>query len=373
VSSTIRQEAAASNSAALNDESGFPPLVRLLRDAGAGESARLQARATLADATFVIEQLASSFETELAALQDPESAGAVVAQLETARQRADLLRGQSAKWQQTLNDGSQDLTSDLDHDLRLRVRGIVAEADKVLDDNDPADMWDDFEDWLHRRIGFELSAHHQQIAVRSNELAAIVAEHFADAEQDLGVELHVAFPTIAARTLRDGLELKRGGLGSNALAAVRGSYGGLLMFGMVGNMAGLAMLNPFSLIIGIGLGRRGLREEKRRQLIQRQQQAKMTARKYLDDINVEAGKTSRDTVRRAYRELRDEFSARAEQLQATIRDSTRAAEAAMKQAVADRQQRVTVVNTELTRINSLRAGVEALTRQLQDPTGGARP
>ena len=145
----------------------------------------------------------------------------------------------------------------MDHDLRMRFRAILAETDKVLDEHDPADMWDEFEDWLHRRIGFDLSAHHQTIAQRSNELAALVAEHFADAEQSLGVELDLAFPTIAARVLRDGLDLQRSGLSSNALAAVRGSYGGLLMFGMVGNMAGLAMMNPFSLLIGIGLGRRG--------------------------------------------------------------------------------------------------------------------
>jgi hypothetical protein len=355
VSSTLRQEATRSSSTELNDESGFPPLMTLLRDAGSGSAARLQATSTLADAMFVIDQLLASFETELAALDDPESAASVIHALEAAKQHADHLRSQSAKWQQTLNDGAQDLTSDMDHDLRLRVRAILAEAETVLDDNDPADMWDDFEQWLHRRIGYDLSAHHQRIAQRSNELAALVAEHFAADEQALGVRLDLAVPTIAARGLRDDLELRRTGLTGSALAAVRGSYGGLLMFGMVGQMAGFAMLNPFSMLIGIGLGRRGLREEKKRQLTQRQQQAKMTTRKYLDDINVEAGKTSRDTVRRAHRDLRDEFADRADQLQATIRESLRSAEAGMKEAVADRQQRVANVKAELGRIEAVRA------------------
>jgi hypothetical protein len=154
-------------------------------------------------------------------------------------------------------------------------------------------MWDDFEQWLHRRIGFDLAAHHQLIADRANELAAVVADHFAEDEAALGIDVHLALPTITAKVLREHVKLERAGLSGNALAAVRGSYGGLLMFGMVGQMAGLALLNPFSVLIGIGLGRRGLREEKRRQLVQRQQQAKMTVRKYLDDINLEASKVSR--------------------------------------------------------------------------------
>ena len=360
VSSTLRKQAARTNSTDLNEESGFPPLLTLLRDAGSGSAARLQARSTLADAVFVIEQLQASFEAELAALDDPESAAAVIHALEAAKQHADHLRSQSAKWQQTLNDGAQDLTSDMDHDLRLRVRAVVAESEAVLDDNDPAEMWDDFEQWLHRRIGYDLSAHHQFIALRGNELARLVAEHFAADEQALGVQLDLAVPTIAARGLRDDLHLRRTGLTGSALAAVRGSYGGLLMFGMVGQMAGFAMLNPFSVLVGIGLGRRGLREEKKRQLTQRQQQAKMTTRKYLDDINVEAGKTSRDTVRRAHRDLRDEFADRAEQLQATIRESLRHAEAGMKEAVADRHQRVADVKAELARIGGLRSRAVAI-------------
>jgi hypothetical protein len=256
---------------------------------GAGATARTLIRSTVADVRFVVDQMIAAFESELAALEDPESAAQVLAGLEAARQSAEQLRSQSRSEQQTLNDGIQDLTSDLDYDLRRRFRAIVVETDATLDEHDPADMWDEFEPWLHRRLGYDISAHYQLIAHRSNELAAVVAEHFADAEQALGASLDLAIPSIAARVLREDVELQRAGLSNSALAAMRGSYGGLLMFGMMGQMAGFALLNPVSLLVGIGLGRRGLREEKRRQLTQRQQQAKMTTRKYLDDVSIEAG------------------------------------------------------------------------------------
>lgn len=374
VSSLLRQRATAENSAELNEESGYPALLVVLRDAALGESVRRAARTTVGDALFVIEQMETTFQSEAAALEDPATAGALVAQLERAKEYADHLRSQSAKWQQTLNDGAQDLASDLDHDLRLRIRAIVTEGEKVLDEHDPADMWEGFEQWLHQRIGYDLGMHHQLIAQRADELAERVAAHFADGEAEVGVATpHRPVPTIEARRVGSELTLDRPGLTGNALAAVRGSYGGLLMFGMAGQMIGLAMLNPFSVVLGVGLGRRSLREEKRRQLTQRQQQAKIAIRKYLDDVNVEAGKISRDTTRQVQRDLRDEFSSRAEQLQATIRESLRTAEASTKQAASEQQRRLVDVRAELDRLAKLRGRAEDVAVRIGRQPASAEP
>jgi len=370
VSSILRQRATAENSKELNEESGYPPLLELLRDAASGDAARLAARTTLGDVLFVAEQLRSSFESERQILEDPNSLAQVVAQLEKAKEHADKLRGQSAKWQQTLNDGTQDLASDLDHDLRLRFRAITAEAEKVLDTHDPAEMWDDFEQWLHQRIGFDLGSHYQLIADRADELAGRVAQHFADDEAELGlVSMSRPVPSIRAKNLGAEMSIEVVGVTGNALAAVRGSYGGVLMFGMMGQMVGLAMMNPFSLVFGVGLGRKAYRDEKKRQLMQRQQQAKMAMRKYLDDLNVESGKNSRDTTRQVQRDLRDEFAQRAEQLQTTIRDSLKTAEASTKVVTGERQRRLTDVRAELDRIAKLTQHADTLAAKLGPVTG----
>ena len=136
------------------------------------------------------------------------------------------------------------------------------------------------------------------------------------------------------------------------------------MFGMIGNLVGLGMFNPISLVVGLGLGRRTLREEKKRQLTQRQQASKIAVRKYLDDVNIEAGKVSRDTARNIHRDLRDEFATRAEQLQATIRESLRSAEMGAKQAAADRQVRLNEVTAVQKRIATVLQKVELVTRAL---------
>ena len=354
VSSVLRQRATAENSPLLNEESGYTRLVPLLRDAAEGDAARLAARSTLSDIVMVIDQIATSFESERAVLEDPEALNAMVADLERARQRASRLRSQSAKWFQTLNDGAQDLTADLDHDLRVRVRGVLDEVDEALGDNDPSTMWEGFEHWLHTRAAYEVSAHHYKLATDSDALGRRVAAHFADDEAQLGVSLRLPTPTVRARRIAGELDLAKSKKVDSALAAMRGSYGGLLMFGMMGQMLGLALLNPLTIVVGVGLGRRALKEEKARKLAQRQQQAKNAVRKYLDEVNIEASKVSRDTVRQVHRDLRDEFSGRAEALQTTIQESIHTAERSTKQAATERAQRLNDVGAELERITGLR-------------------
>jgi hypothetical protein len=354
VSSVLRQRATSENSADLNEESGYAELVRLLRDSAEGDAARLAARTTLTDLMSIVDQLAAGFESERSILEDPESIARLVAELERARDRADRLRSQSAKWFQTLNDGAQDLTADLDHDLRLRVRGIIDASDQSLGESDPAKIWDEFEHWLHTRAAYDVSAHHHELAQRSDELARRVAEHFAEDESELGAQVDVPTLSIQGRYLREDVDLTRPRTVDNALAAMRGSYGGLLMFGMMGQMLGLALLNPLTIVVGLGLGRRALKEEKARKLSQRQQQAKNAVRKYIDDVNIEASKVSRDAVRQVHRDLRDEFSARADALQTTIRESLATAERTAKQAAAENAARLADVQAELGRLTALR-------------------
>jgi hypothetical protein len=363
VSSVLRQRATEANSKELNEESGYPVLLTMLRDAASSDAAKLAARAVISDVLFVVEQLVHGFQVERELLSDPESAAGVMAELQRAKAWADNARSTSAKWQQTLNDGVQDLNADLDHDFRQRIRAIASEIDEVMDANDPAKMWDDFEAWLHLRVAEDISSHHIVLAQRAEELAVNVGEHFAVDEANIvaaaGIDLGIAAPDLVSKDIGAKLELRTPGITGNALSAVRGSYGGLLMFGMFGQMVGLALLNPLTIVIGLGMGRSALKTERKRHLQMRQQQAKIAARKYLDDVSVEVGKVSRDTCRRVQRTLRGEFSDRADSLQQSIRETITTAEATAKRAGSEHQQRLADVEAEITRLTALRTKATA--------------
>jgi hypothetical protein len=160
------------------------------------------------------------------------------------------------------------------------------------------------------------------------------------------------------------------GVGTQGLSALKGSYGGMLMFGMLGQMAGLAMANPATLVIGLFMGRSALRGEKDRQLTMRRNQARQAHRKYTDEVSFVVGKDSRDTLRRTQRRMRDFFAARAEELHRSTSGALAAAQQAVKSDANSRQKRLKDVDAELKRIGVLRDKAYALAPDLK-PTAKA--
>src|ERR1700761_653221 len=126
-SSVLRLHAVRTEDRQLNAESGFPALVSFLRDRVVGQAGRLANRAAAHDVVTISDQLAAGMRAELAACEDPEQAGRLVAELDQAKRRADDLRDRGARWHQVLNDGIADLNADVDYDLRDRMRVVVRE------------------------------------------------------------------------------------------------------------------------------------------------------------------------------------------------------------------------------------------------------
>lgn len=371
VSSMLRQLAHERQNRDLNTESGFPALVTMLESAGAGEKAAEQVREALQQVRHAVGQMEQPFLAEKAILDDPEAAARVVAELEVARDRANALRSRSARWQQTLNDGAADLTGDIDHDLRRRLREITSAAENALDEHDPAAIWDEFAPWLEQRVAAEVAENAELVRNRAEQLAAKVADHFASDESAIEHGLDLPVPVFEDIDFDAHIDLGTQSMAASALTVARGAYGGVLMFGFVGQLAGLALLNPLALVVGIGLGRKALREEKKRSLTTRQSQAKAAVRKHIDAVSFAAGKETRDIARRLQRDLRDEFTARAERLQESTREALAAAERATKEELGTREQRRRDVTAELERLAKVRASADRIEASLAEPAGGA--
>src|SRR5690606_18310088 len=173
----------------LNAESGFAPLVSLLTDGIGGRREQLLCQAAAREVVGVAEQLVAHFESERAVLADPAGAAAVVERLEEAKARADALRSQLARWQQTLADGMADLQADVDFDLRQRLRVVLRQADEAIDEADPLKTWPEFEPWLYRRVAEDITNNYRFLHQRANELADRVAAHFELDESGVAIQL----------------------------------------------------------------------------------------------------------------------------------------------------------------------------------------
>jgi Dynamin family len=374
VSSSLRIHALRTNDRDLNRESGFPALAGYLQNQIAANAEKLSIRAAAGDVVAVSGMLESQFRSERQALNDPEQAHQLVANLTELKAKAERLKSGVSKWQQTLNDGIVDLQADVDHDLRGRIRQVTRQADEALDASDPADTWDEFQGWLYRRVAEDVVQSYAFMFGRAQQLTARVAEHFGEDGAGIVVDLDVANPTEVLSTVDSNtdIDIHKVGMGTQGMAALRGSYGGLLMFGMLGRMAGLAMANPATIIIGLFMGRQALRGEKERQLTMRRNQARQAHRKYTDEVGFVVGKDSRDTLRRVQRRMRDFFAARAEELHRSTSEALAGAQQAAKADESTRQKRLRDVDAELKRIGVLRDKALGLAPELRKASAKAR-
>jgi len=362
VSSTLRSRAVRVNDASLNAESGFPALVEFVSQRVAGGAVARVATAASAEVVAVSRQIESQFQAELASLADPEANAKVIAQLTATKERADLLRVAAAKWQQTLGDGIADLTVNVDHDLRARIRQVIAEADEAIDEADPADTWPQIEAWLKSRIAQEILTNYTVLRRRAGELSELVSEHFRDGAGVVLSELGIYNPsTVLAQSQVDtDVEMERQGMVTQVWSMMRQSYGGILMFTVLPAMLHIPVVAPVAIGIGLVMGRKGLQDEKKRHLAARRGQAKNAVRKYCDEVTFGVGKDSRDTVRRVQRQLRDFYGARAEELNRSNAEALKAAQEAAQKTEVERQKRVRDLQAELARLKELRERAAAV-------------
>lgn len=372
VSSPLRARALRDGDGALNAESGFPPLIAALNEGVGAGADRLATRAAAADLLSVCGQLRLQLESERQVLADPAGSAALVDRLGSVREQADRLRSVAARWQQTLADGIGDLSGDIDHDLRARTRESVREAEEAIDGVDPGEVWDEFEPWLYRRLTEDVVANYALLQTRFADLAARVEAIFDEDQGETGLSFSSADPGSVLETIRAtaSIDTERMGMGEQGLSLLRGSYGGMAMFGMFGHLVGLTMMSPAVLAIGLLMGRKTVQGEKKRQLLSQRNQGKGAVRRYADEVTFTVGKDSRDAVRTIHRQLRDHFTTRAEELHRSTTEALQAVQKAIAGDDAERQSRRRTVEAELARIDALRRRVCSLAPDLD---GALRP
>lgn len=353
VSSALRLHAARTQDLDLIAESGFQALVGFLLRKVVSRADDLSRRSTSQDVLATCQSLESRMRAELMSQNDPEKAGALAKDLEAARARVDALRQRSARWQTTLNDGVADLIADIDYDLRDRLRAVSRDAEQLLEDADPADIWEQFAEWFHKQVSHAVAQNFVWTTERARWLAEQVAEHFAEDVDVQLPELRISGGAVAGKV--DALEMPVGenfGAGQKLFVGMRGGYGGLLMIGLASTVAGFALLNPLSIGAGLLFGAKTVRDEKKRLVQRRQAEAKNAVRRHIDEVTFQVGKDSRDNLRQIQRELRDHFTALAEELSASLKGSVEAAQTAVKDDAA-RQKRVADLEAELERVEGL--------------------
>ncbi|MBY6412206.1 dynamin family protein [Rhodococcus sp. BP-252] len=362
LSSLLRSHALRLNDEELGAESGFPDLYAFLRDQVVSTADATTRSAVSLDVRSVTEHLTLAMGSELAALRDPERAAAAVAGLQRAKAAAEELHKKTSQWQQTLSDGIADLASDIDHDLRDRLRRVTREAEETVDEGDPGSDWVELGEWLEEQIAASVGDNFVWAHERALWLSELVAEHFAAAgavalpDLDLGDLENVLDPVASLADLETG----KTGITQKVLVGMRGSYGGILMFGLITTFVGLSLLNPISIGAGVLLGTKAYKEDKENRIKSRRAEAKMAIRRFTDDVSFQVGKESKDRLRQIQRVLRDHFTSIAEQTLRSLNDSLKAAQEAANVETTERTTRIAQLDRDMKVVAELNERASAL-------------
>lgn len=362
ISSVLRQHAVRLQDQSLAEESGFGPLLEFIRDRVIKPADENTIRGVGLDVRATVEHLAVALDSELAALRDPNSAQSALTDLRQARERAEDLVKKTSRWQTTLGDGITDLAADIDHDLRDRLRRVTREAEEWIDDNDPADNWQRLVDWMVERVGEVVGDNFVWAHERAVWLAKQVATHFGEAGAVALPKLNVSEIDGILEPVHEIGEIddRHIGLTQKVLVGMRGSYGGVLMFGLVTTFAGLALVNPISIGAGVLLGTKAYREDRGNRLTARRNEAKAVMRRFTEDVSFQVSKESKDRLRHVQRVLRDHFAELADQSLRSLNESLRLAQEAAATASTSRTARIAQVEQKLAAVRALQARADRL-------------
>jgi replication fork clamp-binding protein CrfC len=365
VSSLLRSQAVTLNDQELNEESNFPSIVKFLSEKVLSRQTDRVRDVVLAEIRSAAEQLIMSAGSELAVVNDPGLRDRLADDLE--RRKREALDGleQTALWQQVLNDGFTDVSNDVDHDMRARFRALTEDIERQIDSCDPTQHWAEIGGDVEEAVATAVGDNFVWAYQRAEALADDVAQSFADAGLD-----SVVTPALSPQEMGGDfgglnsvaqLDAKPAGKGQKVVTGLRGSYGGVVMIGMLSSVAGLGLFNPLSVGAGLLLGRMAYKEDKENRLLRARAEAKTNVRRFVDDVSFVVGKESRDRLKIIHRTLRDHYRDIATELSRSLNESLQSTLAAAHIEEAERDNTVRELERQLNILNQVTDNVDKLT------------
>jgi replication fork clamp-binding protein CrfC len=365
VSSLLRSHAVTLNDQELNEESNFPSIVKFLSEKVLTRETDRVRDVVLAEIRSAAQQLTMSAGSELAVVNDPGLRGRLADDLERRKREALDALEKTALWQQVLNDGFTDLSTDVDHDMRARFRALTENIERQIDTCDPTQHWAEIGGDVEEAVATAVGDNFVWAYQRAEALADEVGRSFADAGLD-----SVILPELSPHEMGGDfgglnslaqLDAKPAGKGQKVVTGLRGSYGGVVMIGMLSSVAGLGLFNPLSVGAGLVLGRMAYKEDKENRLLRARAEAKTNVRRFVDDVSFVVGKESRDRLKIIHRTLRDHYRDIANEITRSLNESLQSTLAAAHIEGAERDDTVRELERQLNILNQVTENVDKLT------------
>jgi hypothetical protein len=311
----------------------------------------------LAEVGVVIDELGKAWNGELDALR--AAGGSPQERQQRAVAQLDRCQQLSANWQLALGDGATELMVQVDFDLRDRLREVLELAEEDITKANPLRHWARFDESVRGQVEESVRENYRLATHRSQQLAEQVASKLAGNRD--GSHAGVALPPLGLADPDEAMlrvkQMKRpegGGLFARVVNSLRGSYGGILMVGVLTSLAGLSLISVWSVAAGVLLGLFTFWEDRKNGKERGSAEAKMAAAKLMDSVNFRVGEDLRAQLRVVHRTLRDHFTEINDQRLKAASDALRGAVEAAQGNGGQPDVRYSELQSYLTELRQLR-------------------
>jgi hypothetical protein len=356
LSSVLRAHGLATGEPGLEEESGYPRFATALADDVVGRARASSLALAVAQILPVLDQLREPLAAEAAALDNPEAAAGLTADLRAVRGRLATLAAADASWSVRLEDEFAALRTRSGFAFQARMRRLQRELQDEIERIDPARAWPEVSQRIQAETAAAVRAAFLEATDGAAEIQAMIANLLADEAPGLdGIGAPVSFDVA---TLWQGGPTFEGRARSSlaaSLGLVGGANVGVEMLGMLGTLLGAAVVGPAALGVAAVFGGKEVLNERRRQLADRRQQARAFLGTFLEEVRFEADGRLASLLDDVQRQMRARFADRIHELRRTFAETAEALERSAAQADESQRARRPELAAELAEIDALRA------------------
>jgi hypothetical protein len=344
-----------------DDESGYGAFTEMLLG-DVMERARTATLATsVADLRWALGQLREPLAAERAALEHPESAHRIAAELARVRDRLATLKRADATWSTRLDDEFTALRTTVAFEFQRDMRSILREVQAEIETSDPGGAWTELNARIQDEIATAVRGAFRRATTGAAEVQATVAALLADEESggvvsppSIGFDIEEFWtgdPEFEGRT--------RSRLGAG-YGVVTGAKAGVDLLGLVGTLLGAAIVGPAVLGVAAIYGGKEVLDERRRRLTDRRQQARTFVSDLIEEIRFQVEGRLTRVLDEMQRQMRARFTERIAELHRTVGESAAALERSARQEETDRRARLAELAGTIETVDGLHDRAKAL-------------
>jgi hypothetical protein len=346
ISSTLQLEGLARNDPKLQQESGIPGLLGTIGAQVVESAKRENARRAVGEIGWALGRLLQPIDAEIEILTDPTVAEQGVERLQATQGRLKELQEAGSRWSTLLTDGFTDLRGELDFELRTSTRSVLADVDGRIETIDPASDWEPFVRQTQENLSDATAALTSAIDAGSESIRARIDALLSDPQEgiaDLGSSPRLDVAAVwesGERELKATAGTGVTGAMASGFTALRGASSGMILLGVIGNLAGVALAAPVSVSAALVFGTKQVVDTRATALKQRRQEARVIVRQYVDEVGLHLGNNTRQQIQSRHRILRDHYSARLQELSASATAALQAAQQNLAKDQSGRDERL---------------------------------